>query len=128
MNYKKKSKMWNTYHIPERVLKWYSNMDYYKTRPILVISDSSSLENKCLVVELSTHDALNPYRLQWYNFYSKKDQRMKTSYILPNRIHTVSRNYLRDVYKSHNKKYRSLSIELKQQIYDFIRNLLNEKS
>ena len=73
---KRKSKMWNTYHIPEKWLKWYENMDENKIRPVLVISDSSLLVGKCLVVELSTHDDFNPYRIEYCKFLKKKQMKL----------------------------------------------------
>ena len=125
---KKKSKMWRTYHVPERFLKCYHNMDYNKKRPVLVICDNDYLANKCLIVELSTHDDNNPYRIKWYDFYSRKANKIKTSYILPNRIHTINRAYLTNKDETHNKNNTSLSQDLKDKIYSFIKKLLKTKS
>ena len=121
----KKSKKWRMYHIPERLLKWYKGMDYNDTRPVLVICDDSTLlGSKCLVVELSTHDDKNPHRIEWFKYYSQAQQKWLTNYIIPDKIHTVSRYYLTDNHQSHNNNTRTLSQETKDKIYNFIKSLL----
>ena len=113
------------YHIPERLLKWYEGMKYDKTRPVLVICDNSALlGNKCLVVELSTHDYGNPHRIEWFKYFSKLHQRWLTNYIVPDKIHTINRDYLTNDCETHNKGNTSLSKEIKDKIYNFIRMLL----
>ncbi|MDR0676413.1 MAG: type II toxin-antitoxin system PemK/MazF family toxin [Elusimicrobiota bacterium] len=76
-------------------MKNYKGIDLNKYRPVLVISDNEKLIDRCLIVEMSTH-CLNEYSIELSKYFSKRHKIEKTSYILPDRIHTINRKYLKN--------------------------------
>jgi hypothetical protein len=45
-------------------------------RPVAVISDACSLENRALVIELSSH-RINENSIFWFSYHSKKTNNMR---------------------------------------------------
>jgi len=82
-----KSKKWQVYLIPEKVLKFYDGMDLQKVRPCVVINNDADLFNKSIVLECTTKS---------YPGYIKIDGLKHPSYIAVDRIQTVDNKYLSD--------------------------------
>jgi hypothetical protein len=102
----------------EYQIKHYKNIDFNKTRPVLVISDSDKLGERCLTLEMSSHKIDNE-SIFFYKYFSKKYNKQYQSYLLPNRINTINRHLFND-------KNKIMSHHVNDKIKILIKNKLNE--